>query len=272
MRWAMAQAVAKSSAKFVLVAMADCVNGQGAQMVCWPTVAHLSDLTALDRKTVIEAMQRLRNAGLIRDTGDRKGATGQVIVYELKAPENGTVATPPAPVIQPAHDPEQGSANSTETGIDPETGTVPLFPANSPVFPHKESRFSPITVPKTGHGTSKEPGRNKEGTKKAFDAGSIVLPEWLDRAHWLRWVADRKQRNKRITEEAAKLQLGKLADYRAEGHEPKDVIEHSIASGYQGLFPPRRTAAPAKPITSSRHSGFRSIDYEEGLTNGIPDA
>jgi pyocin large subunit-like protein len=94
MRWAMSQPVAKSSAKFVLVAMADCVNADGATMVCWPSVRHLADMTGQDIKTVEAGMRRLREQGFIVDTKERRGETGQVIVYRLNTPKTGAVSGP----------------------------------------------------------------------------------------------------------------------------------------------------------------------------------
>jgi hypothetical protein len=268
MRWAMSQPVEKSSAKFLLVAMADCVNGEGAEMLCWPSVKYLSDATCQDRKTVMDGLRRLRDTGFVKDTGNRKGITGQVAVYLLKSPENGTVK----PSTEPVKKPESDASNSTEIGTGTENGTVPNFPPNSTEIPSQQYQISLVTVPKTGHGTKKEPVKNQEGTRKksgGFDASLIDLPEWLDRADWTRWVSDRKTRGKAITEEAAKLQLQNLGNYRKDGFTPKEVIEHSIASTYTGLFPPSRKG---KPKTPSRHSGFRDFDYEEGLTDGTPDA
>lgn len=87
-RWALAQAGLKSSAKFVLVAMADCVNSEdGPEMLCWPSAQHLIDITGQDRKTILESVKRLRELGYIEDTGGRKGVTGQVAVYKLQTPE-----------------------------------------------------------------------------------------------------------------------------------------------------------------------------------------
>ena len=286
-KWAMAQPVAKSSAKFVLVAMADCVNGEGgSEMVCWPSTQHLAEATAQDRKTVLEGMRRLREAGFIEDTGERRGATGQVTVYRLKSPGIGTVNGLVTP-ISGAAEPESKSAasgtvsqqdeadrvggNSTETGTGPESGTVPNLDGNSTEFPCEQSQFSLETVPKTGHGTTKEPRRNKEGTTKkaGFDPTGFPLPQWLDRADWIRWCEDRRTRKKPITEHAAPLQLKALADYRRDGFDAREVIEHSIANGYQGLFPPKRGG---RANTSSRHGGFRDRNYDEGVTDGIPDA
>jgi hypothetical protein len=133
--WALGIKVDRSTAKFVLVAMANCAN---SDMTCWPSIQYLSDATCQDRKTVLENTKRLKEAGLIVDTDLRKGRTGQVVVYQLKNTENGTTKEP-------------RKRNS------PENGTVPKTDGNSPVFPAKQSRFSAETDPKTGHGTVMEP-------------------------------------------------------------------------------------------------------------------
>lgn len=269
MRWALSQPVEKSSTKFLLVAMANCVNGEAADMQCWPSVQHLADTTGQDRKTVMDGLRRLRDSGFIEDTLERKGITGQVPVYLLKSPKTGTVKTEP-PTGSGAI---QATSNSTEIGTGTESGTVPKTDTNGTAFPYQQSQISLVTVPKTGHGTKKEPVKNQEGTKKRgvgkFDASLIALPEWMDADAWQRWCKDRKTRGKTITEDAATLQIQNLGKYRSDGFTPAQVIEHSIASSYTGLYPPSR--ANKKP-TTGRHSGFRDFDYEEGLTDGIPDA
>lgn len=135
-RWAMSQAVDKSSAKFVLVAMADCVNLEAGEMLCWPSHKHLAEITGQDAKTVEAGLRRLREAGFITDTRQRKGTTGQVIVYRLNTPENGAV----------------------ETG-----GKTPVFPAKTPEIPVKDPQISGERPPKTGDGTR---NGTRNGTRK----------------------------------------------------------------------------------------------------------
>lgn len=103
--------------------------------------------------------------------------------------------------------------------------------------------------------------------KTAFDAMDCALPDWLDRADWVSWVADRKARKKPITQEAARRQLQQLAGYRAEGVAARDVISHSIASGYLGLFPPREATRTtgAKP---SRQRAQWSSELRSVLAEG----
>lgn len=90
----------------------------------------------------------------------------------------------------------------------------------------------------TSTGTETDKGEAKKPPKR-FDASAIELPAWLDAGAWALWVKDRSKRGKPVTETAARLQIKQLGEYLAAGHLPESVIEHSIAGGYQGLFPPR---------------------------------
>jgi len=96
-----------------------------------------------------------------------------------------------------------------------------------------------------------------KGSRKrspGFDAKSIQLPEWLDSELWALWVDDRRERKKPVTEAGASMQIKALDDYRAQGFTPKQVIEHSIAGGYQGLFAPSKQAVSASVAASSSPS------------------
>lgn len=93
----------------------------------------------------------------------------------------------------------------------------------------------------TNQPINQEPIKDKGARKRSpsFDPAAIDLPDWLDRETWSSWCADRKKRGKPVTEKAAELQIKKLSDYLDAGHTPEAVIEHSIASSYQGLFAPK---------------------------------
>lgn len=146
--WALSQAIRPSSAKFVLVAMANCAN---PDRVCWPSIQYLSEATCQDRKTVIENIKRLKEDGFITDTGERRGQTAQVAVFQLT----------------------EGSQNRNSS----ESGTVPKTEAKSTVFPPKESRKRLERVPKTGHGTVrtvKEPSRKKKESPPDVHGDELV--------------------------------------------------------------------------------------------------
>jgi pyocin large subunit-like protein len=123
--WALKQPVPKSSAKFVLVALANCANAEHG--TAFPSIGYLCEATAQDRKTIIANLSKLVEWRLIEDTGERAGRTRQIIVYR---------------VLMAA------------TLLDQTIPKSERFQKrNSPVSPSKESRFSVETVPKTGHGT-----------------------------------------------------------------------------------------------------------------------
>ncbi|WP_111876432.1 helix-turn-helix domain-containing protein [Paracidovorax anthurii] len=149
--WALEQPVRPSSAKFVLVAMADCVNGEGvADMVCFPSLAHLARRTAQDEKTVQANIQRLRESGFITDTGERRGQTGQVIVYRLNTPEIGAVSE----AVASLKDPQISGERPPNLGSLVKPETPPNFRDNTPEFPVKDPQISGERPPNLGYGTS----------------------------------------------------------------------------------------------------------------------
>lgn len=141
------QRISQSSAKFVLLAIANCADGK--DFFAWPSVAYLSEMTGQDRKTVILNIKRLIEIGYLQDTGERRGSTKQVVVYQIIRD-----VVVPETVPKKEYQKRNGSKN----------GTVPNFPDKSTVFPYKESRFSVERVPKTGHGTIKETSGNHQET------------------------------------------------------------------------------------------------------------
>jgi len=117
------------------------------------------------------------------------------------------------------------------------------------------------------HNQIKETPPNPRKRGNGFDASAIELPDWLDREDWQSWVADRKARKKPVTEEGAKRQLEQLAVYLAEGHQPCTVIAHSIAGGYQGLFPPRAQPRAGPPSRAQQRAAWSS-ELREVLAEG----
>lgn len=212
--WALAQPVKHSSAKFVLFVMA---NRADSDLICWPSTADIAEQTAQDRKTVQENIRRLREWGYIEDTGERKGTTKQVIVYRLKTPENGAVK----------------QAQKRESLVN-ETG--PKFPTNRPEIPYKEAQISPLTGPKTGHGTQKNPKETTGKPKEREQAIAVMLPDWLPLDAWSGFLAMRKTIKKPITADAVPIAIRKLESLMAAGSDARAVLEQSTMNCWQGLF------------------------------------
>ena len=91
--WALAQPITHSSAKFVLVVLANCASAENN--LAYPSVAYLSDATGQNRKTVLANLRRLCDDGYISDSGERRGATKQIVVYRLRTDvqRNGDLLT-----------------------------------------------------------------------------------------------------------------------------------------------------------------------------------
>lgn len=104
-------------------------------------------------------------------------------------------------------------------------------------------RDSDAQVGREGKGREKNPPTPRRG--KGFDPTSIEIPDWLDRELWERWCKDRRDRKKPITEEGARSQLSRLDAFRQAGQTPRSVLEHAMAAGHQGLYPPAPSKAPS---------------------------
>lgn len=277
MTWAMDQDTGKASHKLLLLAMADCVNADSPSMVCWPSARHLAARSLLDIKTVEAGMKKLRESGFIVDTGERKGTTGQIVVYLLKTPESGHVAPPapapapaPAPVaVAPASTPEIGGVDllgdkTTGTGGVGETdGKTPGFSVKTPEIPGKDPRNSHATPPKTGDGSSNgtSNGTRKEKSKAVHIDG---VPDNLT-ADWM--VVRKEKRAGPLTETALK---GLLREAAKAGITVAEAVAFCCEVGWQGFnagwYAQRqgqgRTGGAARP---SKHTGLFDLDHTEGV-------
>ncbi len=83
------------------------------------------------------------------------------------------------------------------------------------------------------------PPRGNRGVKK-FDPLDIALPNWISVSLWREWVEFRHALRKPIrTEQGANGAIRELEKFRQQGFTPEQVIRHSIANEYQGLFAPK---------------------------------
>lgn len=68
----------------------------------------------------------------------------------------------------------------------------------------------------------------------------FALPDWVPVETWEAWIKSRKGKT---TDAAKKLNLRELEKLKAEGQDPKEVLEQSIMRGWSGLFPIKSDAA-----------------------------
>ncbi|MGI4776929.1 MAG: helix-turn-helix domain-containing protein [Janthinobacterium lividum] len=252
--WALGQPVSKSSAKFVLVAMA---NLAGAESTCWPSYKHLTAATSQDVKTVQAGLRRLREDGYITDTGERKGITGQVIVYRLNTPEFGGVTPPIKTPEIPAKTPETGGLS--------EVSKTPVFPGNTPVFPEKHPQISRETPPKTGDGTTKDTTRNHQDTKEVKPDVSALLAD-VDPQFVTDYLKVRKAKK------AGPLTPTAVTGLRREAAKAGISCEQAVQAccefGWQGFnagWYSQRTVGTPAARPAGKHTGFQKLDYREGV-------
>lgn len=130
-------------------------------------------------------------------------------------------------------------------------GIVPAYDTPTPELVRMLSR---------GTGASPAVGQDGDGTathtqsqsqthslKAKGRSAPLALPDWLSPDDWKLWHDFRNAR-RGWTTKARELSLRTLGTLRADGHDPKAVIEQSIERGWTGLFPVRapqsRTSTP----------------------------
>lgn len=259
-RWAMGQDVASAMTKFLLVAMADCVNAEAGEMVCWPSYAFLARRTGMNTKTVESSVYKLKYLGLLVDTGRRAGDTGKVVVYRLNDPKTG--------FIQPG--PQDPNANGTRPQNDTGNGAItasgnpPKSDANPPKLGEQSPQKVGVMTPKQGvrtsngtrKGTKNEPGM-ESAVAPAIDgvSGSLI-------ADWLKVRKDKRAGPLTDTVIAGLSREAEKAGLTLEG-----AIRYCCEAGWQNFnagFYAKREGIPARP--NGKHTGFDGKDYRAGVT------
>ncbi|HHT7403152.1 TPA: replication protein [Raoultella ornithinolytica] len=101
--------------------------------------------------------------------------------------------------------------------------------------------------PKQGHTKDTNTKDNKDNINNppkspravSFDALAVQLPDWLSAEIWSSWVAYRRDLKKPIKSQQTVTQAINLLDRcRLNGYAPEEIINRSIANGWQGLFEP----------------------------------
>lgn len=99
--------------KLVLLALGD---RAGEDHSCWPSMERLERDTEMDRKTILKIIAELQNDGLIADTGERKGPTKRVKVYQLKGITGREETVPKMEQSQKRNHSKSGTLNSPKFG------------------------------------------------------------------------------------------------------------------------------------------------------------
>jgi hypothetical protein len=247
----MGQPIKPALAKFVLVAMADCVNAEGVEAVCWPSYAFLARRTGMNTKTVEASVHHLKSERFIVDTGRRAGDTGKVVVYRLNDPIAGVIAPglqgSSASGTRPHNDPKEGAFEAS--GNPPKSDANP--PKSDGQSPQKLEPMTPKQGVRTRNGTRKEPGRE---VTSVDGVPAELLADFLAarKGHKLTPTA-----LEGIEREATKA-----------GVSVADAIRFCCENDWRGFnagwYLERINGRKSQP--ASKHAGFTSKDYREGVT------
>lgn len=220
--WAFKLDVKPSSLKFTLVALCECANYKTGRIT--PSIAHLSEITGQDRKTVIANVAELERRGIITDTGERCGATKQIKVYSAAI---GTVPNTE----------QSQKRNSSENG-------------------RKQSQKRD-TEPSLEPSLSTEPKGSSESSARKPDA--FPCPAGVDRIDWEALKANRKAKRAALTEGAHRQIIAKLERWGRDGWPPGPIVAHAAERGWTTVF----ETDDMKGKTSAGHHQNPSADRDE---------
>jgi hypothetical protein len=230
------------------LALADHASDDGTRV--YPSVEALALKTRQSVRSVQYQLSRMLKSGWLVLVNSGNGGRGQHREYRI-SPE-WLKGADIAPIENGAIDDTKG-ANDDVKGCNPQP-----------------ERVQPVAPAYNRHRTIKEPSEPKGAQPRpGFDAASIMLPDWLPREDWKRWVQDRKDRRKPITAAAAKLHLNALQAHVAVGAAPGPVIDHAINAGWSGLFPPKDAPQRVTSRADKQAEWARQLDAEIAKARGV---
>lgn len=104
---------------------------------------------------------------------------------------------------------------------------------------------------KTKENINKPPISPKKVSQK-FDPLETELPDWLSAETWLSWVTYRKEIGKSIKSKQSVTQaINVLSRSLEKGYTPEEIINQSIASGWQGIFEPKTPKGKSQPMSTT---------------------
>lgn len=102
--------------------------------------------------------------------------------------------------------------------------------------------ISPLSEKDSFDNVTQMPEKKQRKPKPEFcNRVNIDLPDWLSREKWDKWKLHRKSIKKPFsTDDAEEFSLKSLLKLKDAGFDPIDILEKSIANGYQGFFEPKK--------------------------------
>lgn len=212
----------------------------------WVSNEQLSELTGILPHKCSAAKSVLVKRGILTQTGRVIGINKTVSEWS-SLPVKGTEKKP---YLKKVTLPESGEKSLPESG--------------NAYYPNKVNTKDKHT--KDNKDNINNPPKSPRAV--SFDALAVQLPDWLSAEIWSSWVAYRRDLKKPIKSQQTVTQAINLLDRcRLNGYSPEEIINQSIANGWQGLFEPKG-ARPQRRQESRVTERFADKDY--GKTE-IPD-
>ncbi|EKY3090204.1 replication protein [Cronobacter dublinensis] len=209
------------------------------------TDAQIAEIAKLPVKRCNEAKLELVRMGVIKQQGGMFGPNPNV--YEWNIPQN--------------------------EGKSPKTGDIPQTEGKSPKTGNKKSLKMRESNP-SKQGNTKDTIQNTknntpltpQGGKARFNPLDVDLPDWLDPAVWREWVQYRAENKKPIKSMLTVTKAIKLlSQFRDSGDNPAEVINQSIANGWQGLFRVKATGRASTPVNAGHVPHWNSPEAWEDV-------
>ncbi|ELD5062397.1 replication protein [Salmonella enterica] len=207
----------------------------------WVSNEQLSELTGILPHKCSSAKSALVKRGILTQTGRVIGINKTVSEWS-SLPVKGTEKKP---YLEKVNLPESGKKSLPESGKKslPESGKKSLPESGKKSLPESGSGYYPNqvntkdTITKDSKDNSNKPPKPPRAV--SFDASSVQLPDWLSSIIWSSWVEYRRDLKKPIKSQQTVTQAINLLDRcRLNGYTPEEIINRSIANGWQGLFEP----------------------------------
>ena len=205
----------------------------------WVSNEQLSELTGILPHKCSAAKSVLVKRGILTQTGRVIGINKTVSEWS-SLPVKGTEKKP---YLKKVTLPESGKKSLPESG--------------NAYYPNQVNTKDKHTKDNKDN-INKPP---KSPKPASFDPAGVELPEWLSVSVWKSWVDYRRDLKKPIKSQQTVTQaINLLERCKCSGYLPEEIINQSIANGWQGLFEPK--TAKQTPRAQSRVSeNFAGKDY-----------
>ena len=205
----------------------------------WVSNEQLSELTGILPHKCSAAKSVLVKRGILTQTGRVIGINKTVSEWS-SLPVKGTEKKP---YLKKVTLPESGKKSLPESGNAYYPNQV-----NTKDKHTKDNKDNINNPPKSPRAVS-------------FDASAVQLPDWLSAEIWSSWVAYRRDLKKPIKSQQTVTKAINLLDRcRLNGYSPEEIINQSIANGWQGLFEPKGAKQPSR-APSRVSENFAGKDY-----------